>query len=752
MIDRTISQRSAGHFHWRKSLKTRVTLFTLSVFLISIWALVFYAARMLREDMQHLLSEQQFSTVSLVAGQLNDELGDRLKTLEKVAERITPAMMADSPLLQTYLASSPALHTLFNAGNVIFDTDSKALADYPVVKGRVGLTYKELSIVRAAIDEGKSSFGKPILSKTSSRGNPIIGFGVPIRDEVGKVIGVMTGVTDLGKPNFMSHITDSSYATSGGYLLVVPKYRLIVTATDESLVMKALPEPGVEPLVDRFVDGHEGSGILVNRHGVEILTSAKKIPVAGWYVAATLPTAEAFAPIRAMQQRMLLAAGLLTVLVGWLTWWMLKSQLSPMLAAVKTLATLADTKQRTQPLPITSQDEIGQLLHGFNRLLESLKQGEDALTESENRYRSLVENAPIGIHEIGLDGRITSVNAAGLAVMCAAADSAVCGMPYLDSVCPEDRSRVGELLAGAYAGRISRFEYQSSGPSGQRLESSFVPIRNSAGAVEHLMGITADITERKQAEDEIRRLNAVLEQRVKERTAQLEAANKELESFSYSVSHDLRAPLRAIDGFSKVLMEDYREKLDDQGRHFLRMLGDSVTRMGRLIDDILSFSRMGRRDMEGLPVNLVQLTEEVIAELRPSVADRQLRFVVAALPPARGDREMIRQVMINLLSNAIKFTRPRAEAIIEVGGTARPTENTYYVRDNGAGFDMHYADKLFSAFQRLHAQEQFEGTGVGLAIVKRIVERHGGRVWAESEVDRGATIYFTLPPSDEMSR
>jgi PAS domain S-box-containing protein len=307
---------------------------------------------------------------------------------------------------------------------------------------------------------------------------------------------------------------------------------------------------------------------------------------------------------------------------------------------------------------------------------------------------------------------------------------------------PVDRQRAVDIIRTQ--GSLRDFELTVRPKSGRQRHISISAEMMEIDNERCLLTMIADITERKQAEAEVRRLNQELEQRVVERTAQLEAANKELEAFAYSVSHDLRAPLRSIDGFSQALLEDYAGNLDAEGQRFLQRVRAASQRMAQLIDDLLALSRITRGEMIYQTINLSAIAGKAVEELRQSDPERQVEFVIAEELAVYGDARLLQVAVENLLGNAWKFTGNHAQARIEVGAMEQDGQTVYFVRDDGAGFDMAYADKLFGAFQRLHGMNEFPGTGIGLATVQRVIHRHGGQIWAEGGVEKGATFYFTI--------
>jgi PAS domain S-box-containing protein len=279
------------------------------------------------------------------------------------------------------------------------------------------------------------------------------------------------------------------------------------------------------------------------------------------------------------------------------------------------------------------------------------------------------------------------------------------------------------------------------------VDTTIVPFLNDQGKPRQYVAIRTDITARKAAAAEIVQLNTELEQRVAKRTAELKLANQELEAFSYSISHDLRAPLRAMGGFARILEKEFASQLSPDAKHAIERIRDNATKMGQLIDGLLDFSSLNWMPVTKKKVAPAAIARAVFEELRPEVSDRRVEIEIAELPECEADPNLLKQVFANLLSNALKYTRDHDPAEIEVGASRENGDCVYFVKDNGAGFEMEYANKLFRVFQRLHSADQFEGRGVGLAIVQRIVNRHGGRVWAEGVPQKGATFYFTLGES-----
>jgi PAS domain S-box-containing protein len=442
-----------------------------------------------------------------------------------------------------------------------------------------------------------------------------------------------------------------------------------------------------------------GAGALVEYRradGGTYMAAPARIPATPWTVLVEFPLGPVLAPARAFLLRMG-AVGLLLVAAGAVAAWGLSRRMRGLQAQVA-----ARTHQ---------------------------------LQDSEARLRIVTETAHDAIIAADANGNITYWNP-GAARIFGYAGEDVLGRP-LTKLMPEryhDLHRKG--MARYVATQEARVVGRTVELEGRRKDGSEFPLELSlaaapTGAGLAFTGVIRDITERKRIEQALRETNA------------------ELESFSYSVSHDLRAPLRAIHGFARILVDDHRGQMDAEAQRLLGVIDDNTRRMGQLIDDLLAFSRLGRTEMEKARVDMGELFRAIAQEVRRGEEGRALEIAIGSLPPARGDRDLLRHVVTNLLQNAVKFTRGRAAARVDVGTRADGGETVYFVKDNGAGFDQRYAGKLFGVFQRLHRLDEFEGTGVGLAIVQRIIHRHGGRVWAEGKVGEGAAFYFTLPGAPE---
>lgn len=359
---------------WR-SLKTRVTLTTLVIFVVSLWSLSFYASQMLREDMEALLGRQQFSTVSYLASEINEGFEERIAALQAVAATLGTVIEQGGPQARVALEGLPLLQRLFNAGVVVYGRDGGLLAAAGMRNG-APLPLPDAAMLASVLEAGRPAVTGP---EPDDYETPLMQIAVPLRDGHGSIVGALSGFINVAEPSFLNAVSANQHGLTGGYMLVAPQHRLIVAASDRSRAMTRLPGPDVSPLADGFVQGYEGSRVGVTPFGTEVLASAKRIATPDWYVAAALPTAEAFSPIRAMQQRMLIATVILTLLAGLLTWWLLKRLLEPLLTTARTLTALSGAKPKPQMLPIVRRDEIGRLIGSFNRLLGALAQREETV-------------------------------------------------------------------------------------------------------------------------------------------------------------------------------------------------------------------------------------------------------------------------------------------------------------------------------------------------------------------------------------
>ncbi len=484
-------------------------LLTLVVLLTGLWALALYVSRVLHADIEQVLGEQQLSAASLLAADLNDELEDRLHDLSVAATTLAPLLNNDPTTVQARLQGLPILGRRFNGGVFVTDAQGKVIADMPAASStatRLGADMHQRDAIAAALGQGKSAIGLPTLSPTLK--TPVFDMAHPIRDAQGHIIGSLAGVTNLANPSFLDHLGRDDLGTANDYLLVDRRGRRIVTATDHQRIMEASPPPGAQPAIDRFLAGEEGSAVFVNPLGVEIIQSVRQIPLANWYVAATRPTAIAFAPIHSVQKQMLAVTLLLSLLACGLTWWLLRRELSPLFDTVQTLTGLTGrTGDEALPkaLPITRNNEIGQLIHGFNHLLHQLAQRQQRLYEKSERFDEAQTISLTGSWALTMPGpQLESSNEMYRLLGLEPQSRPLLLQDLNEAVHPDDKAMVERAFQETLANRVPyNVVHRILTATGQLkwLRSRVAPEFDAAGNLIRAIGTAQDISEQKRVAD-----------------------------------------------------------------------------------------------------------------------------------------------------------------------------------------------------------------------------------------------------------
>jgi PAS domain S-box-containing protein len=706
-------------------------------------AIAYFSIAYMEERFKQTIADQQYVLACAIANGIDDKLTMAQNGLLAASSKVSPGIVDNTEDAQRFLDGRVTLHSLFDTTLFLLDKDGTLIAESPSVPARRGISQAYRVYYRKTFATGKPVISPPYISSLSYR-QPVVMLTAPIFDSSGRLACILCGGLKLMGANLLSEVPRTRIGATG-YVYLTTSDRIIIAHPDKSRIMQHTPPPEKNRLLGRALAGFDGSGETLNGQGIPVLASFKHLRTTNWILALNFPLGEAYAPMYKTRQYLLagIAAGTLAMLV--ITWLVMRRMTLPLTTVTRQVEAMGEETGALRMLNCGSSDEIGTLTAAFNRLIERLHNQQETLRENEKKYRIVADNTydwefwlspgQRFLYSSPSCERITGIDAAEF----------LASPGLLASIIhPEDRERYldhREQAGKSHGLHTLEFRIVRADDGAVRWILHLChPVYDDEGNYLGTRGSYRDITERKRIEEQVVTLNKHLAAH----THELESANRELESFSYTVSHDLRAPLTHISLCCQVITSLYGDKLDEQCKSYVLDIYQAITRMNQLISDLLDFSCISRGELNRETVHLTEMAKVIAAELQLDQIDRRVTFTIGEEIWGYGDANLIRVALANLLGNAWKYTGKTERAVIEFGTTECEGRRVFFVRDNGAGFDMEHADKLFVVFQRLHSKKEFNGHGIGLATVQRIINRHGGRIWAEGEVDKGATFFFTL--------
>lgn len=863
------------------SLKGRIVVLFSLAFLVTGWLVAVYLAASLQDNIEQLLFRQQFSFVSNLVEELDQKIQLELDALQQVAASIDAEMLESGDETARYLRTRLGVHGIFTGGLMVAGSGGHLIGEFPD-HGRKKMNFAAFPFFEAVRATEKATVSEPYWSPFLEE--PVVTMAAPIRDAREGFIGVLMGTIRLSQPNFLGKITDHKVGHSGGIYIISSVADVIIVSTDKGRIYTPAPARGTNPMLDRYRDGFEGSGVTVSSRGIEELTSARAIPSTGWVVVARLPTAEAFKPIQDLKRRVIVTMAVFSAVVVALLWLVLTRALQPLAAATADIRDMVDGRKALRPVAGGNGGEVGAMLSAFNALQSKitaseaeLKRSQAALQEREALYRSLFQDCKaVELLIDPEDRRIIDANTAAVAYYGWPRET-LTAMRITD-INTLDAATVNQEMRRANAEERDHFIFRHRLANGALRD---VEVRSGPVTVNGrklLYSLVHDITERRQAEREncrllefrravldaagsaiiatdaegvIRLFNPTAERwlgytaaevvgwetpvifhdpdeiaayarilicewgctgvagfdvfaarpktsglpdvrewsylrrdgsrfpvllavtalydeagepngflgvaqdisALKTLERELKRSNEELEHFAYVASHDLRQPLRMVSSYVALLDRKLKGQLDEDGRTFIHFAVDGARRMDRMILDLLEYSRIGRAQPVREKVSLEAAAAKALADLSDTIAQAGAAVVVApgtsggALPTILGNPTELERLFRNLIGNAIKFRVADRPPVVDISWRATPEGGAIAIVDNGIGIDPKDYSRLFHIFQRLVSNDQYDGTGIGLASCRKIAERHGGSIRVESQPGAGSTFLVSFPKS-----